>query len=111
MRSLINYLVVILDKDLCRALIPLNDTRVWNKRGFMDMNKQAWASFANKVAGWWAFDIFTLLASSLTTTDTAAQTIMRTASIYTFMIPFGFSNAMNFLIGKYIGKNRVDLAK
>ena len=36
---------------------------------------------------------------------------MRNVGLYTFMIPVGFRIAANFLTGKYIGLNRVDLAK
>ena len=63
-----------------------------------------------KVMGWWAFDVFTLLASQLDTTDVAAQTILRNLGLFTYMIPVGLSSALNFFTGQYIGKNRIDLA-
>lgn len=62
--------------------------------------------------GWWAFDVFTQMAAySDSTTITAAQTILRNIGLFTYMIPVGFMQAATFLIGKYLGKNRVDLAK
>ncbi len=53
---------------------------------------------------WWAFDIFTLISSTMKRTDTAAQTILRSIGLFTFMIPIGLSSASNFLAGQYIGK-------
>jgi len=35
---------------------------------------------------------------------------MRNIGLFTYMIPVGLSSAINFLTGKYIGKNRPDLA-
>ena len=62
--------------------------------------------------GWWAFDVFTLMVAFMDDSNlTSAQTIMRNIGLYTFMIPVGFAQANNFLVGKYIGKNRIDLAK
>lgn len=62
--------------------------------------------------GWWAFDVFTQMAAySDSTTITAAQTILRNIGLFTYMIPVGFMQSATFLIGKYLGKNRVDLAK
>ena len=110
-RTCIWVLVATCDKDLNKSLVSIKDPRVWDKEGFRELNHQGWSSFLLKVMGWWAFDVFTLLAGQLTTSDTAAQTIMRNVGLYTFMIPVGFSTASNFLVGKYIGKNRVDLAK
>jgi len=63
-----------------------------------------------KVMGWWAFDVFTLLASQLDERSIAAQTILRNIGLFTYMIPVGLSSAINFFTGKYIGKDRVDLA-
>lgn len=55
------------------------------------------------VWGWWAFDIFTLMASYLSLDVVSAQTIMRSLGLLTFMIPIGFSIACGILIGKSIG--------
>ena len=51
------------------------------------------------------------MASMLTETDTAAQTILRNIGLFTYMIPVGLMSATNYLIGMYIGRNRIDLAK
>ena len=53
------------DKDLQRSFVPLRDPRVWTKAGFSELNSLGWASFVLKVMGWWAFDVFTLLAANL----------------------------------------------
>ena len=60
-------------------------------------------SFLVKVMGWWAFDVFTQMASLLTETDTAAQTILRNIGLFTYMIPVGLMSSTNYLIGMYIG--------
>lgn len=63
------------------------------------------------VMGWWAFDVFTLMASQLTDTDIAAQTILRNIGLFTFMIPVGFKTSTTFFTGRYIGRNKIDMAK
>ena len=54
--------------------------------------------------GWWAFDVFTLIASYLTTEIISAQTIMRSVALLTYMIPVGFQKASMYLVGFYLGK-------
>jgi Na+-driven multidrug efflux pump len=49
--------------------------------------------------GWIGFDIFTLIASYLSSVSVSAQTIMRTLGLLTFMVPMGLSTATNVLIG------------
>lgn len=56
------------------------------------------------VWGWWAFDIFTLIASYLSTQVISAQTIMRSLGLITFMIPVGLGQACAYYVGVYIGK-------
>lgn len=41
------------------------------------------------VWGWWAFDIFTLIASYIGSEIIAAQTILRSIGLITFMLPVG----------------------
>jgi multidrug resistance protein, MATE family len=53
---------------------------------------------------WWAFDVFTLLASYLSTEIMSAQTCMRSLGLLTYMIPVGFATAGNILISKSIGE-------
>ena len=55
------------------------------------------------VWGWWAFDIFTLIASYISMEVLSAQTVMRSVGILTLMVPYGFSIAAGILIGKQIG--------
>ena len=109
-RAIVMITCCLCDSDLRRCFVSMKDPRVWNRTGLSELNQQGWISFVLKVMGWWAFDVFTLLAASLTTDETSAQTIMRNVGLYTFMIPVGFMQAANFLTGKYIGLNRIDLA-
>jgi MATE family multidrug resistance protein len=55
------------------------------------------------VWGWWAFEIFTLIASYLGGEVLAGQTIMRSLGLLTFMIPVGFSMATTIKVGHFIG--------
>jgi MATE family multidrug resistance protein len=56
------------------------------------------------VWGWWAFDIFTLIASYMSKEVIAAQTILRAIGLLTFMLPVGISAACGTLIGNAIGE-------
>ena len=67
-------------------------------------------SLAMGVWGWWAFDIFTLMASYLDSVVMAAQTILRSIGLITFMLPVGIMSACGTLIGNSIGKERADHA-
>jgi Na+-driven multidrug efflux pump len=58
------------------------------------------------VWGWWAFDIFTLIASYLHAVVIAAQTILRSIGLITFMLPVGIMTACVTLIGNAIGEGR-----
>lgn len=62
------------------------------------------------VWGWWAFDIFTLMATYLGRTVTAAQTIMRSIGLLTFMFPVGFAAGCGILVGNSIGAKKPKLA-
>ena len=62
------------------------------------------------VWGWWAFDIFTLMATYLGGTTAAAQTIMRSIGLLTFMLPVGFATGCGILVGKSIGEKKPKLA-
>jgi len=63
------------------------------------------------VMGWWAFDVFTLLASQLTDKDIAAQTILRNIGLFTYMIPVGLKLSTQFFTGRYIGRKKIEMAK
>ena len=62
------------------------------------------------VWGWWAFDIFTLIATYMDTAIIAAQTILRTLGLITFMLPVGIMSASGTLIGNSVGAGRADHA-
>ena len=58
------------------------------------------------VWGWWAFDIFTLMASYLGADVIGAQTIMRTLGLISFMIPVGFASACFVFVGASVGEKK-----
>jgi len=61
------------------------------------------------VWGWWAFDIFTLMASYMSPEAIAAQTCMRSIGLFAFMIPAGISGAASTLCGNSVGKENVEM--
>ena len=61
-------------------------------------------SLVMSVWGWWAFDIFTLMASYLSAEVTGAQTIMRSLGLISFMMPVGFATASFAFVGISVGK-------
>ena len=64
------------------------------------------ASISMGVWGWWSFDIFTLMATYISPSAAAAQTIMRSIGLLTFMMPVGFANGAAIMIGKSAGKEQ-----
>jgi len=54
--------------------------------------------------GWWAFDIFTLIASYMAANVIAAQTILRSIGLITYMLPVGIAQASKTVIGNAIGE-------
>ena len=60
-------------------------------------------SLAMGVWGWWAFDLFALIASYMSKETFAAQTFMRSIGLMTFMLPVGIAQACGTLIGNAIG--------
>lgn len=108
-RGVVGTLLVRYGKSFKKSIVP-----ICSGDSFKDMGaifKLGFQSIMLKVMGWWAFDVFTLLASQLDQRSIAAQTILRNIGLFTYMIPVGLSSAINFFTGKYIGKNRVDLAR
>lgn len=53
--------------------------------------------------GWWAFEILTFMAQYLGETEAAAQSIMRSLGLLTFMLPVGYSSASGILTGNAMG--------
>jgi Na+-driven multidrug efflux pump len=58
----------------------------------------------------WAADCFTLIASSLGTETLAAQTILKSVALITFMTPIGLSIVTQIRVTQNIGANKVDEA-
>ena len=71
--------------------------------GFQSMGMSVW--------GYWALDIFTLMASYLSVEAIAAQTIMRSLGLYTYMLPVGLATTASTLIGNAIGAEEKLLIK
>ena len=62
------------------------------------------------VWGWWAFEIFTFMATYLGETEAAAQTQMRSIGLLTFMLPVGYASGGGILVGNAIGAGKPKLA-
>ena len=60
--------------------------------------------------GWWAFEIFTFMATYLGETQAAAQSQMRSLGLLTYMLPVGYSMASSILSGNAIGEYKPKLA-
>lgn len=74
--------------------------------------KVGFNSFLHKCMGWWAFDVFTQLASTLGQSKfTAGQTILRNIGLFTYMIPVGLSAASAYIIGNLVGRKDVQNAR
>jgi Na+-driven multidrug efflux pump len=69
-RYIIMYSLVSSNKDAQKCMIPLKHEDSW--KGHKEIIVVGWNSFLVKVMGWWAFDVFTQMASMLTETDVAA---------------------------------------
>ena len=60
---------------------------------------------------WWAFDLFTLIASYMSTVELASQTVLRNIGLLTYMIPCGISVAAVILVGNNIGAKNIKHAQ
>ena len=60
--------------------------------------------------GWWAFEILTFMAQYLGETEAAAQSIMRSLGLLTFMLPVGYSTASGILTGNAMGAAQPNVA-
>ena len=69
------------------------------------------STLSMNVWAWWAFDLFTLIASYFSPQMIAAQTILRSIGLLTFMLPTGIQKSCGTLIGNSVGQGRKDLAK
>jgi len=107
-RAAVGFLLTVTDKDLNKSFISMKDPESWKDLG--EMYTLGWNTILLRVMAWWAFDVFTQIATFLPTEYLAGQTILRNIGLFTFMIPAGLSGAANILIGKQIGKNSVAMA-
>lgn len=85
-------------------------TSIFSKESTENLGRQFNIDFMGMlmgVWGWWAFDIFTLMASYLSITSISAQTIMRSIGLLTYMIPVGFELSCGVLLGNAIGAGSV----
>lgn len=92
-----------MDEELKTYLIPISHKESWE--GLGKMMKLGFMGVLTRVMGWWAFDVFTQLASFLSVHQLAGQTILRNIGLFTFMLPVGICTAITVLIGDTIGKN------
>lgn len=90
-----------------RTLQPW-DRRAWD--GWYDYVVLGLPGTVMLCSEWWAFEILTIFASLLGTTQVAAQTIiMQTASL-AFMVPLGIGVASASLVGNALGAGQKALA-
>jgi hypothetical protein len=70
MRAAVPFTLIMRNSFFNESIIPLSDNDSWT--GLSEMVKLGFISILLKVMGWWAFDVFTLLAAQLSPTDIAA---------------------------------------
>mmetsp|Transcript_2011 Transcript_2011/g.3558 ORF Transcript_2011/g.3558 Transcript_2011/m.3558 type:complete len:323 (-) Transcript_2011:489-1457(-) len=109
-RFLFAHLFTVNCKDLQRSLIPLFKADSVKDLGVVV--QEGYNSFLLRVMSWWTFDMFTWFAAFLHSVDqTAAQSVLRNMGLFTYMIPFGLSNAANYYVGKFVGELKPMKAK
>lgn len=108
------YLVVIAQIDyLVPGLKNVYGVKLFSKETTQQLSRQVNIGIMGMlmgVWGWWAFDIFTLIASYLASEVIAAQTILRSIGLITFMLPVGIASACGTLTGNSVGEGRADKA-
>ena len=67
-------------------------------------------SVAMVVWSFWAFEVFTIMASYLGVNDVAGQVILRSLGLITFMIPVGIRFGVTIIIGNAFGEGRPKVA-
>lgn len=97
------------DKELSKHSVALNDPKSWEN--LSEMHQYGFSTMTLKVMTWWAFDVFTQLAAFLSVRELAAQSILKNIGLLTFMIPVGLSGATTFIIGQYMGRGQIKIAK
>ncbi|CDW84612.1 na+-driven multidrug efflux pump [Stylonychia lemnae] len=104
------YVVLIAKSERLRASL----VSIWDPNCKNDLWPQFVLSLQCASLGiwsWWAFDIFTLIASYMSVDDLAAQTVLRNIGLLTYMIPVGLSISSVILVGNMIGANNPNGAK
>ncbi len=102
-RFLVNYLLI---EFYCDKVSKHDDVYLFSRETVTNvwpLLRKSFASMLLSIWGWWAFDIFTLMATYIGATEAGAQTIMRSIGLMTFMMPAGFSGGCNIMVGKSIG--------
>lgn len=97
-----------MDKDFNNYLRPL-----FRRETLDHLSHQIHLSLMSMFLGiwsWWAFDIFTLIASYMNGQALAAQTILRNISALFFMIPMGLAIPTGILVGNNIGAMNIKIA-
>ena len=109
LRFLVFVVLIKRTERLNSALVP-----IWDHRCRTDLWPQFVLSLQCASLGiwsWWAFDIFTLIASYMTIDDLAAQTVLRNIGLLTYMIPVGLAISSTVFVGNFIGANNLPAAK
>ena len=104
-KSIATFTFVRLDKKVKW----FDDVRFFSKETVTNLGpivKLCIMSMLMGIWGWWAFDIFTFMATYLGETEAAAQSILRSLGLLTFMLPVGYSTASGILIGNSIGASK-----
>eukprot|EP00347_Sterkiella_histriomuscorum_P010943 403374339 len=108
-RFLIYIVCISLSQKVRQSIVP-----IWDKEGRSNLYPQFILSLQCASLGiwsWWAFDIFTLIASYMSIDDLSAQTVLRNIGLLTYMIPVGLAISSTILVGNMIGANNVEGAK
>lgn len=97
-RAFISYVLTMTDSEIKKSFIPFSDPASWEELG--EMYRHGANCTLLRVMGWWAFDVFTQLASTLPTNYLGGQAILRNIGLFTFMIPAALSMSSGVLVGR-----------
>ena len=89
------------------------DVRIFSKETITNLSplvKLSMQTMFMGIWGWWAFEIFTFMATYLGEVSCAAQSQMRSIGLLSFMLPYGYSVATAILCGNVIGEFKPKLA-
>lgn len=103
---------LVVRKDGCFG--DTNDVTLFSVETVSDLGNQIRLGFSSLAMGiwsWWAFEIFTLIATYLSEDIISAQVFLKSLALLTFMVPIGISFACGTLIGNFIGSGDVAALK